>query len=177
MGLAVGDVNEAGDIAMQVQQRMHPHCSLGGAKRCPWVQRQTQIDRGGVQIDTQRLPGAQGSSHADQVLRKVGIDLPRSCSVRISQRIARNGLATKAHVVQPFGLGAQVDFDVAQGLAMGQLPKGHGHELGKHEPALVHGASLREHAKDQESGVQRSNRDQTEIPNSASKSLTYDVLV
>jgi hypothetical protein len=117
-------------------------------------------------------------------------------------------LAAKSHVVQPPGLGTQVHFDVAQGLAVGQLRKRHGqklvqarkildlviaamrghtatksaqwqesHELRKHEFALVHGSPLREDAKDHEFGVRRSNRDQTQIPNSTSKSLTYDVLM
>jgi hypothetical protein len=63
------------------------------------------------------------------VLREVGIDLPRACGVRIGQRVARNRLTTKPHVVQPFGLGTQIDFDVAQGLPVGQLGKGHGEEL------------------------------------------------
>ena len=51
------------------------------------------------------------------------------------------------------------------------------HELGKHELALVHSSPLREYAKDHEFDVRRSNRDQTKMQNSASKSLTYDVLM
>jgi hypothetical protein len=63
------------------------------------------------------------------MLRKVGVDLPRAGGVRIGQRVARNRLAAKAHVVQPLGLRTQVDLDVAQGLAVGQLGEGHGEEL------------------------------------------------
>ena len=37
------------------------------------------------------------------------------CGVRVGQCVARNGLTTKAHVVQPIGLRTQIDFDVAQG--------------------------------------------------------------
>jgi hypothetical protein len=48
------------------------------------------------------------------------------------------------------------------------------HELRKYELALVHGGFVRESAKNHKSDFRRSNRDQTETPNSSSKSLTYD---
>jgi hypothetical protein len=49
------------------------------------------------------------------------------------------------------------------------------HELRKYELALVHGGFGRKSAKNPKSDFRRSNRDQTETPNSSSKSLTYDV--
>ena len=67
--------------------------------------------------------------NANQVLRKVGIDLPRTCGIRIGQRVARNRLAAKPHVIQPPRLRSQVDFDVAKGFAVGQLCESHGEEL------------------------------------------------
>ena len=45
----VADVNEAGDVAAQLQQRVHFHRGLGRVKRRLWEQRQRQIDRCGVQ--------------------------------------------------------------------------------------------------------------------------------
>jgi hypothetical protein len=57
--------------------------------------------------------------------------------------------------------------------AQGQI----GHELRKHELALVHGSPSRQCAKDHESDARRSNRDQTKAPKSASKSLTYNALM
>ncbi len=211
--LAVGDVNETGDVASQVQQRVQLDGGLGRAKRRPCKHRQAQVDGAGVErinrrveFQTKRLRGVQGSRQANQVLGKVRIDLPRARCVRIGQRVARNRLTTKAHVIQPSGLGAQVDFDIAQGLAVGQLREGHGeeliqareifdlvfapvvghtatkraqgqieHKLRKYELALVHGGFGRNSAKNPKSDVRRSNRDQTETPNSTSKSLTYDV--
>src|SRR5450830_702827 len=128
--------NETGDVASQDQQRVQLDGGLGRAKRSPRKHRQTQIDGAGVErinrrveFKTKRLLGVQGSRQANQVLSKVGIDLPGACGVRIGQRIARNGLTTKPHVIKPSGLGAQVDFDVAQGLAVGQLGECHGEEL------------------------------------------------
>jgi hypothetical protein len=51
------------------------------------------------------------------------------------------------------------------------------HELRKYELALVHGGLGRKPAKSPQSDFRRSNRDQTQTPNSAGKSLTYDVLM
>ena len=109
-------------------------------------------------------------------------------------------------MVQPSGLGAQVDFYDTQGLAVGQLGECHGeeliqtpevfdlvfsivightaakrtqrqmdHELRKYELALVHGDFCGFRPKNPKSDFRRSNRDETEMPNSASESLNYDV--
>ena len=136
VGLAVGDVNETGNVAPQVQQRMQFDGGFGGAKRSPGKHRQTQVDGGGVervdrriQIEGEGLAGIQRTRHANQVLRKVGVYLPRTCGVCIGQRVARNRLTAKPHVVQPPGLRTQVDFDVAQRLSVGQLGESHGKEL------------------------------------------------
>jgi hypothetical protein len=52
-----------------------------------------------------------------------------------------------------------------------------GHELRENELALVHTGPSRCPAKGHKSDARRSNRDQTGMPNSASKSLTYEVLM
>lgn len=137
---AVCDVNETGDIAPQVQQRMQLDGRFGGAKRCPGKHRQAQIDGGGVerihrpvQLEREGIAGVQRACHAHQVLRKVGVDLPRARGVCphtcICQCVARDSRTSKPHVVQPLGLGAQVHFDVAQGFPIRQLGKSHGKEL------------------------------------------------
>ena len=109
--LSIGDVNEAGDVAPQVQQGMQFDGGFACAKRCPSKHRQTQIDGGGVkrvdrrvQIEGERLAGIQWTRHADQVLRKVCVNLPRARGVCIGQRVARDRLAAKPHVEQPAGL-------------------------------------------------------------------------
>jgi hypothetical protein len=152
--LAIGDVNESGNRSTQVQQGVQLDCRFVRAKWSPRIHRQAKVDRRRiegvnrcVQVDGQRVLRIQRSRHGDQVLRKVGIDLPRSGGIRIGQRVARDGLATQAHVIQPFGLSAKVDFDVAQGLAVGQLRKGHGQELiqtGEFLDLVI--ASVRSHA-------------------------------
>ena len=136
VGLAVADVNECGDTAAQVQQGVQLDSRLVRAKRCPRINRQTQVYRRGIegvngciQVDRHRLFGVQRARHGDQVLREVGVDLPRPGCIGIGQGVARNGLAAHPHVIQPLGLGTQIDLDVAQRLAVGQLSKGHGQEL------------------------------------------------
>ena len=136
VGLAVADVNECGDGAAQVQQGVQFDSRLVRAKRCPRINRQAQVYRRGIegvdgciQVDRHRLFGIQRTRHGDQVLREVGVDLPRSSCIGVGQGVARNGLAAQTHVIQPLGLGTQIDFDVAQGLAVGQLSEGHGQEL------------------------------------------------
>ncbi len=136
VGLAVGNMDESGDIASQIQQSVQTHSRLGLSERRPRKHRQTQIDggcvegvNGRIQIDSQRLAGVQRTGNANQVLRQVGIDLPRTRGVCIGQRIARNRLATKPHVVQPHGLGTQIDLDVSKRLPIGQLGECHSKEL------------------------------------------------
>ena len=215
VGLAVGDMYESGDIAPQIQQGVQPHSRLGLPKRCPRKHRQTQVDGScvegihrSIQLDSQRLVRVQRAGDTDQMQRQIGIDLPRTRRVCVGQRVARNRRATKPHVVQPLGLGAQVDLDIAQRLPIGQLRECHRkeliqtrevvdfviapvfgdaaakgaqgqmrHELRKHEFALVHRGELRKSAKNPQSGIRCSNRDQTTMLISAYKSLTYDVLM
>lgn len=136
VGLAVGNMDESGYIASQIQQSVQPYRRLGLSERRPRKHRQTQIDGSCVervnrriQIDSQRLAGVQRTGNANQVLRQVGIDLPRTRGVCIGQRVARNRLTTKPHVVQPLGLGAQIDLDVSKRLPISQLSECHSKEL------------------------------------------------
>jgi len=99
VGLAVGDVNEAGDETAQIEQRVQFDCHLGGAKRRSRIHRQTQIDRRGVEVHSERFVGIQRASHRNQMLSNIGIDLPGSRSIRVGQRIARNRRTSKAHVI------------------------------------------------------------------------------
>ncbi len=48
MGLAVANVNEGGDEATQVQQGVQFDSRLVRAKRCPRINRQTQVYRRGI---------------------------------------------------------------------------------------------------------------------------------
>ena len=116
---AVADMNEAGDVAAQVEQRMQLDRRFGRTKQSPWKYRQAQIDGGRIQrvdrfgeIDTKRFVHVERASNTDQALCKVGIDAPISNCIGIGQRVARHR-AAKAHMVEFGGLAAQAGFDVA----------------------------------------------------------------
>lgn len=92
--LAVADVDEARDVASEIEQRMHPDGGLGRAKRRPRKHRQAQVDGRGVQgidgigqIDAKGLVGIKPAGDADQVLREVGMDAPVAHDVGVRQRV------------------------------------------------------------------------------------------
>lgn len=133
--LAIADVDEAGNVAAQVEQCMQLDRGFVRTEWSPWKYRQAQIDRGGVQrvdrfgeIDTKRLVHVKRASNPDQALREVGIDAPVSNRIRVGQRVARHRTA-KAHVVKLGGLAAQAGFDVAQALSISQLGERHTQKL------------------------------------------------
>jgi hypothetical protein len=138
--LAVADVNEAGNAAAQIQQGVQLDRRFGGAKRCPRKQRQAKIDGGGVQrIDGRFEPAQQMAAEfvacvqrcggADQVLSQFGKDLPRACGIGVGQGVARDTLATQAHVIPLRALQAQIELDTAQRVAPRELGVGHDVEL------------------------------------------------
>lgn len=136
VGLDVADMNESGYGAAQIQKGVQFDSRLVRAKRGPRINRQAQVYRRGIegvdgciQVDRHRLFGIQRARHGDQVLREVGVDLPRPICIGVGQGVARNRLAAQTHVIKPLGLSTQIDLDVAQRLAVGQLSNGHGQEL------------------------------------------------
>lgn len=122
-------------IAPQVQQRVQLDGCLGGAKRRPLEQGQTQIDGAGVQrvdgvvqANVQRIACVKFARTASQHGGQVRPDTPVARFVGIGQRGALDR-RTKAHRVQLARVGRQTRLDVAQTLAPGQLCEGHGPEL------------------------------------------------
>ena len=129
--LAVGDVDEAGNTAAQIEQRVHLHRSLGGSEMCPGEERQAQIDGRRVQgIDRirQRQPqvfvGVELARLRNQSLRKIGVDAPVARLVGVGQCGAVHRRA-EAHMVELVGLRRQTRLDVAQTFPVCQLCKGH----------------------------------------------------
>ena len=81
--LAITDVNEGGDVATQIEQRMQLDGCFGRTEHGPRGNRQTQIDGGGVervdgflQIDAEGFLRIQPPGNADQALGKIGVDAP-----------------------------------------------------------------------------------------------------
>ena len=135
VGLAVRDVDEGGNVASQVEQRMQLDRRLGGAKWRPWKQRQTQVDGRGiqgvdgvVQVDAETVVAIQLARTPDEQGGQICPDAPVASLVGIGQRRTPDRRA-KAHAVQLRLIGQQTGFDVAQALAVSQLRKSHGAEL------------------------------------------------
>ena len=133
--LAVADVQESRDIPAQVEQGVELDRRFGRSKRCPWEQRQAQIDGRRVervdrigQFDSERLVRIEFARHGDEPLRKFGVDAPIAHGIGVCQRVARN-LRTQSHVIELVGLGAKTRLDVAQTLPKGQLREDHDQQL------------------------------------------------
>ena len=89
--LAIADVDEAGNIAAQVEQCMQLDRRFGRTKRNPRKHRQTQIDGGRIQrvdrlgeIDAKRLVHVKWPSYSDQALCKICIDAPISTAFALA---------------------------------------------------------------------------------------------
>jgi hypothetical protein len=79
--LDVGEVDEAGNVAAQVEQRVHLHRRLGGAKQRPREERQIQIDGRRVQrlgrilqLDAKAVARMEFARLHDQALGEFGMD-------------------------------------------------------------------------------------------------------
>ena len=128
---AVGNADKRGDVAVQVQQRVHLHSSLVPAELGPREQREAQVDGGRVQsveglieIYADRIAGVQGPRDANQDLGEIGIDPPVARFVGVGQCRARHR-AAESHVVKLGGKRTQARFDIAEAFAVGQLGESH----------------------------------------------------
>ena len=127
MHLAVADVDKCRDIASKIEQLVELHGTLRRATWCPGKDRETQIDRRGVQrvdrlfqIHAKRLVDVQLPSHGNQSLRKRCVDTPAAHLVRLRESPARNPTAFP-HVIELVALRPQAYLDVPKALAVGVL--------------------------------------------------------
>src|ERR1019366_8394921 len=133
--LAITDVDEGGNVAAQIQQRVQLDGCLGQSERCPRKYRQTEIDGrrveridGLLQFDTERFLHIQTPGDADQALSEIGVDTPVARGVGIGQRVASHG-RTNPEVIELGTLCAQAYLDVPKALPIGQLRERHAQEL------------------------------------------------
>ena len=132
MQLSVGQVDEGGNVPVQVEERVQLDGALRLAEPRPREQRQAEVDRRGVErvygiLDVKagkRVVGVCVPGNVDEMLREVGVDLPVTGLVGVGEGVAGNP-AADAHVIQFSGLGAQAGLDVAQAAPVGELGKGH----------------------------------------------------
>lgn len=132
---SVGDVDEARDIAPQIQQGMKSDGPLCCPEVCPGKNGQAQIDRRCIQgvnrvlkFHCQRFLLVEFPGDADQMMGKKGVDAPVPHLVRFRQGAAGN-LAADAHVIELVVLCPKAGFDVPQALPIRQLCESHNAEL------------------------------------------------
>src|SRR6266545_3144867 len=145
MHLAIGNTDKRGDIAVEVQQRVHLHCAFALAKPGPRKQGETEVDGGRIervetviQIHAHRILDVKRSGDADQVLGEIGEDAPVMSFVGVRQGRARNPTA-EPHVVEFATHRPQARLDVAETLAVSELSEGHRQILipARHTPVVI----------------------------------------
>ena len=131
MHFSAGNADKRGDVAVQVEQRVHLDGGFVLAEPRPGEQRKAQIDGGRVQciqtvvqLHTDGIGRMQRPRDADQHLRKIRKDSPVVHLISIRQRGARH-TAAKAHVVELAAKGSQTGLNVAETVAVRQLGEGH----------------------------------------------------
>src|SRR5882672_10023222 len=135
MHLAITDVEEGGNVAAQIQQRVQLDGRFGQAERRPRKYRQTEIDGCGIervdclpQFDTEGFPHIQTPGDRDQALGEIGVDTPVAHGVGMGQRVASHR-RTNSEVIELGTLCAQAYRDVPKALPVRQLREGHAQEL------------------------------------------------
>ena len=133
--LAVADVDEGGNIAAQVEQRMHLDGSFGLTKARPGEDAQAQVDGRGIecidrlfQLHRKVAAGVKGSGILDQAHGEIRIDATVALLVGIGQ-CALGDVASYAQVIGLGLVSAQTGFDVAQTFAVSQLRESHAEKL------------------------------------------------
>jgi hypothetical protein len=131
MHRAVGDADKGGDVAMQIEQRVHFDGGFVLAESGPREQRKAQIDRGRVQgvqalveVHADRILGVQRPRDTDQHLGEIGINAPVVSLVGVGECGARH-LPAESNVIQFAAHRAKARLDVTQAFAVSQLGEGH----------------------------------------------------
>ncbi len=133
--LAVGDLDERGDVPPQIQKGVEFDGGLPFAESRPREKRKAQVDRRGVegvhrllQFHRKGIVDVQPSGGPDQYLGEVGVDAPVAVLVGVGQGVPGDP-SPDAHVIQLGANGSQASLDVAQTLPEGQLCEGHAEKL------------------------------------------------
>src|ERR1035437_859692 len=131
MMFSIGNLNESGDRAAQVEQGVHLYRSLLLAKVRPRKDREAEINRGGVQcvhggveVDAERAGRIHRTSDMNRRLREVGVDAPIAGLIGVRQSGPRN-VPAESEVIKLLRHGTQAGFAVAQTIAKSQLRETH----------------------------------------------------
>jgi len=128
--LPTGDDHHCGNAAAQIEQRVELDSGLAAAELRPGEERQTQIDRRGiegvdrmVEFEAKGFSLVESPSFLDQGLGEVGKDAPVAYLVGVGQSVARDG-AVNAHVIELLRCRSQASFDISETFSKRKLSKG-----------------------------------------------------
>jgi hypothetical protein len=131
MHFAAGNTDECGNVAVQVEERMHLDRAFVLAEPGPWKQRKAQVNGGRVQriqalvqFDADRIGDVKRPREVNQNLSEIGEDAPVMRVVSIGQGGARH-LPVKAHVIELASERSQACLYVAQAIPVSKLGKAH----------------------------------------------------
>jgi len=131
----VGNMDEFGNTAAQIQERVQFDGALGPAKSRPRKQGEAQVDGGGVegvhhpvQVDAEVFVCIQTLGGSDENLRELGVHAPVSILVRVGERAPRDPCAD-SHVVKLRLHRPQASFDVSQAFPVCELSESHAEKL------------------------------------------------
>ena len=176
MDFPVSDEGKCRNTSSQIKQGVEFDRRFCFAEVCPWEQRQTQVDGGGVesidsflQLQAEIVLGIEASCLGYQHLGEIGIDAPVSFFIGFAQG-ASGYTSTNTHVVSPCGDRAQACLDITKTFTISQLGEGHaevlvpaGESLGvfisvvslNTSSKVVYGQEIHELCKDDSSVIHR----------------------
>ena len=135
MDAGVGDIRDHRDAGSYIQQGMKFYTGFSFAIRSPWEQRETQVDKGGIQsidgliqFDAEVFLDIEFPCLADEHVGKIFIDSPIPGFICVCQCTAGD-VATKTHVVKLRLCGSKTGLDVTEAFPVGQLSKRHAKKL------------------------------------------------
>jgi len=131
----VGDEDDGGDVALQIEQGMKLDSAFVLSELCPGEEGKTQIDDGRVQgveglieLCCKGFLGVELSGLADEELGEIGVNLPGAHLIGMGESVARDP-AADAHVVEFLLGGSEADLDVSEAFAISKLRKGQAKKL------------------------------------------------
>ncbi len=133
---SICEIDECGDVAAQVEKRMHLHTSLCFTESGPWTELQAEADSAAVEgIDRivkvkpeGRIISIERPNSLNKNLTEVPVDTPVAEFICLSQCVTRNSVTDTAHI-QLVGDSRQARFDVPEAVLVRVLRHAHHQEL------------------------------------------------
>jgi hypothetical protein len=134
MDLSSADADKDWDGALNLHLSVHFDGRLGLSEMSPWEQRQTQIDRGGIdridhliQVQIHFVAGIETLRLSDEDLRQGFVGSPITVFIGVGQ-VGSGHIASNAHGMEVFAA-FQARFNISKAIPKGELGEDHTKEL------------------------------------------------